>query len=363
MDQLELESLRRLGELDRRRVFARDGHLSTASWLVSRLRIGWGAAKRDVRAARAFERMPITRTAIEGGDLSLAAAHVLVDAQHSDPPAFARSESNLVQAATRHGPRELNRVVWHWRERVMREAGADPDEVLHVRRHLHASTTFMGMVRLDGLLDPESGESLLTAIGAVIDADARRGTPDERTPAQRRADALAEVCRAWLDGAQRPSVAGERPHVNVVVDLATIRRGTPGSGRVEFDHVGPVTGEAARRVACDASVARVVVDGRSEPLDVGRRTAVVPPALRRAVIVRDQTCRFPSCDRPHAWCDAHHIVHWADGGTTALDNLVLLCRRHHRLVHGSRGFRVVIADGAPRFLRADGTTIDDRGPP
>ena len=79
--------------------------------------------------------------------------------------------------------------------------------------------------------------------------------------------------------------------------------------------------------------------------------------------VRDADCRFPSCDRPHAWCDAHHIVHWADGGATALDNLVLLCRRHHRMVHGSRGFRVVMADGAPRFLRADGTTIDDRGPP
>ena len=84
----------------------------------------------------------------------------------------------------------------------------------------------MGMVRVDGLLDPESGESLLTAIGAVFDADARRGAPDERSPAQRRADALAEVCRGWLDGAERPSVAGERPHVNVVVDLATIRRDT-----------------------------------------------------------------------------------------------------------------------------------------
>jgi hypothetical protein len=247
--------------------------------LLSRLRVGWGAAKRDVRAARALERMPVTRTAIEGGDLSLAAAHVLVDAQRSEPHAFARAETTLVGAATRHGPRALNRVIWQWRSHVMREAGADPDEVLLERRHLHASATFMGMGRVDGLLDPESGESLLTAIGAVMDADARTGAPDERSPAQRRADALAEVCRGWLDRAERPSVAGERPHVNVLVDLAALRGDARGANRLELDHAGPVGGEAARRLACDASIARVVVDGPSEPLDVGRRTAVVPPAI------------------------------------------------------------------------------------
>src|SRR5687768_18494245 len=89
----------------------------------------------------------------------------------------------------------------------------------------------------------------------------------------------------------------------------------PGS---ELDHVGPVVPETARRIACDASLMRVVLAGRSEPLDVGRRTSVVPPSMRRAVIVRDRHCRFPGCGRPHTWCDAHHVVHWADGGATAL---------------------------------------------
>jgi 5-methylcytosine-specific restriction protein A len=115
--------------------------------------------------------------------------------------------------------------------------------------------------------------------------------------------------------------------------------------------VGPVTPETARRLACDAKVSRIITDGGSQPLDVGRSSKVIPPALRRAVIVRDGGCRFPGCGRPPSWCDAHHILHWADGGRTALDNLLLLCRPHHRAVHG--GFRVRMVDGAPVFERAE----------
>jgi hypothetical protein len=103
---------------------------------------------------------------------------------------------------------------------------------------------------------------------------------------------------------------------------------------------------------------RVVMAAGSEPLDVGRRTAVVSPALRRAVVLRDHHCRFPGCDRPPAWCDAHHVRHWADGGSTSLENLLLLCRRHHRLVHARRGFDVQIVDGEPTFRRPDGSVIE-----
>jgi hypothetical protein len=131
----------------------------------------------------------------------------------------------------------------------------------------------------------------------------------------------------------------------------------------ELDRAGPASVDAARRLACDASVTRVVLGAPSEPLDVGRRTAVVPVALRRAVVVRDRRCRFPGCDRPHDWCDAHHVVHWADGGPTALANLLLLCRRHHRLIHARGGFRLSLEDGRPVFRRPDGTLIDDRAPP
>ncbi len=362
VEQLEVERLRRLAEIERRGIFQRDGHLSAASWLASTYKVAWGTAREHVRIARALEEMPETRRALDEGELSMSAVKVLVAARDADPSAFARSETQLVEAARIHSMNDLQRVAAYWREAVERAHSLEGDEKLRARRRLHASVSFLGMVRVDGDLDPETGETLLTALRAVLDAESRSGREgDERTPAQRRADALGEICRQWLDLADRPSVAGERPHVTVTVGVEAIQGGSGEPS--ELDHVGPVHPETARRLACDASVMRVVMAGRSEPLDVGRRTPVVSPAIRRAVIVRDRHCRFPGCDRPHTWCDAHHVVHWADGGPTALPNLLLMCRRHHRMVHERGGFRLELLDGRPVFRRPDGSLLEDRAPP
>jgi hypothetical protein len=132
-------------------------------------------------------------------------------------------------------------------------------------------------------------------------------------------------------------------------------------GRAVLEDVGPISAETALRLACDASVTRVVTDARSVPLEVGRTTKVVSPAVRRALAVRDGGCAFPGCERPPGWADAHHVRHWADGGETGLSNLVLLCRPHHRVIH--RGFGVAMVDGLPVFRRPDGTPLADRSPP
>jgi hypothetical protein len=106
-----------------------------------------------------------------------------------------------------------------------------------------------------------------------------------------------------------------------------------------------VIAETVRRVACDASVSRVEVGAAGEPVNVGRASRTIPSALRRALVVRDGGCRFPGCDRPPEWTDGHHVRHWADGGETTLQNLVLLCRRHHRAVHEGRWRVAVEPDG------------------
>jgi hypothetical protein len=356
-----------VADLDRRGLYARDGHLSAASWLASRFKVAWGTAREHMRMARGLEQMGATRRALDAGEVSMSAVRSLVAAREADPEAFDRSEQVLVTAARVHTVAELGRVLAFWRDGVERERGSDRDQ-RYERRGLSASVTLGGMVRVDGDLDPEAGESLLAALRAVLDSEARSGTgghgsganeSEDRTPAQRRADALGEICRQWLDGRERPVVAGERPHLTLTVGVEEL----VGSGAGELDNAGPVRSELVRRLACDASVRRVMIGPSSEPLDVGRRTAVVPAAMRRAVIVRDRHCRFPGCDRPQSWCDAHHVVHWADGGSTAVANLLLLCRRHHRLVHTSGGLGLTLEDGRPMLRRPDGSVLDGRAPP
>jgi hypothetical protein len=148
--------------------------------------------------------------------------------------------------------------------------------------------------------------------------------------------------------------------VVVTIDLDTLQR--KGGSRCEMVHTGPVDVELARRLTCDGSVSRLVLAPDSKPLDIGRKTNVVPPWIRRALVVRDEECRFPACHRPPSWTDAHHVRHWADGGITAVSNLVLLCRRHHRLIHWKR-FGVEMVNGKPVFRSADGSVLEERGPP
>jgi hypothetical protein len=304
--------------------------------------------------------MPATAEALASGEVSETAVSLLLSARDAAPEQFAEAEETLVEAGRVLSVGELKRAVDYWRQSADAKRAADDEERRFERRHLHVSPALDGMVRVDGDLDPETGQTLITALRAVQDAEARgsRG-PDVRSPAQRRADALGELCRRWLDATGRPSVAGERPHVVVTIDLDSLE-GRAGR-RCELEDVGAITPETARRWACDASVTRVITDARSQPLDVGRRTKVVPAPIRRAVAVRDRGCRFPGCDRPPGWCDAHHVRHWADGGETALENLILLCRPHHRTIH--RGFGFGMTGGRPVFTRPDGSALEDRAPP
>jgi Domain of unknown function (DUF222)/HNH endonuclease len=326
-----------------------DGYLSITAWLVHRLGVPASVARSQVRLARALERMPGTAAALAEGEIPLASAHLLTDAHAADPERFEPSEQALLKLARSLPVRDLHRAIEHWRQLADAASADAAAERRFCRRGLYVSPTLEGMVRLDGELDPESGQTIISAIGAVVDASARQGTTDLRSPAQRRADALREICRRSLDSSDRPVVAGERPHVVVSVDLRALL-GT--GGRAELGDAGLLPPQAARRMACDAEISRVITRGPSEPLELGRRTPVVPASLCRAVVARDRRCRFPGCGRPQAWCDCHHVVHWADGGETSLSNLVLLCRPHHRMVHGRFGLEMV--DGRPVFARTTG---------
>lgn len=190
------------------------------------------------------------------------------------------------------------------------------------------------------------------------------------TPAQRRADALALLAESALAADLDRGTAGDRYQVVVHVEASTNAvapveadprvRGAadldPRTAVIEVDHGAlHVSAETSRRISCDAAVLNMIHDGDGTVLNVGRRTRTIPPAIRRALAARDKTCRFPGCTSRR--CDAHHIEHWSDGGSTRLDNLMLLCRRHHRAVHEG-GFRVTSGEGGLfRFHQPDGTRL------
>jgi hypothetical protein len=253
---LEAERSRRLVDVERRGAWAVDGHLSVVSWLAARLPLGYSRASQQVKLARALRAMPVTAEASGSGELSCEAVRLLVGAREAAPEAFDNAEAMLVEAAMSLPTRDLRTAIAYWRQ----AAGAEePARHVYEGRHLHVSPVLDGCVRIDGDLDPESGQTLITALRSVEDAWSRDGLADPRSAPQRRADALTELCRAWLDRSDRPQVAGERPHVVVTVDLQTLERRA--GERSELTDTGPITPEAARRLACDAGVSRVITVG------------------------------------------------------------------------------------------------------
>jgi Domain of unknown function (DUF222)/HNH endonuclease len=300
---------------------------------------------------------------LAAGVISPAHATVLAAGTEDLPPATAaEAEPVLLEVASRVDPPGLRKVVTHLHEVADPDAAEAQAQRLHARRGLWVSATMTGMVAIDGLLEPEAGETLLTALEPLARP---ASAEDDRSGSQRRADALTELARRNLEAGRLPQTGGVRPQITVTVDLPSL----PGDGLPGGDGswLAPLPAETVRRLACNATVTRVLVtrqhggDGDTaldatgalaarlraavtllppalggaptQPLEVGRATRVVSAAQRTALAVRDGGCVFPSCDRPVAWCEAHHLRHWLHGGPTDLGNLVLLCRAHHRAVH------------------------------
>jgi hypothetical protein len=261
LDRQEGHWLRQLATVDGRGAAGAEAGAeagSTASWLRRRLRLGAGAAASSVRTARALFGGPLTATAaaLTAGELSPAHARVLAHGTQDLPDHLtAEAEPVLVEAAGRLDPPRLRRVLDHL------QLVADPDGAddragrRHGRRGLWLAPTFEGMVAVDGLLEPEAGQSLLAALEPLARP---AGAQDTRSGGQRRADALAELARRSLEGGRLPQAGGVRPQLLVTVDLDSLL-GRPGAVGGEAGWAGPLDPEACRRLACDGAVTRVLV--------------------------------------------------------------------------------------------------------
>jgi hypothetical protein len=220
-----------------------------------------------------------------------------------------------------------------------------------------------GSLVLKARLPALAGAVLLKALDAAMPAvpastvNVKRAEEHRLNYRVRRADALARVAESYLERETDPSSGStaDRYQVVVHVDAETLKDHS--AGRCHLEHGPSLPAETVRRLTCDASLVRIVETEEGEPLDVGRKTRTIPPAIRRALNARDPGCCFPGCTY-RRYLDAHHIEHWADGGATKLSNLVNLCRTHHRLVHEGGIAVEARAGGGWRFLRPDGREFE-----
>ena len=334
----------RIAEYDRRGLAGERHVLTTSQWLSHRLRIAKQYASSLIRTGRTLDQMPTTKALASRGAITAAGVRKLTAARTRHPEAFDHHEPVLADAAAKLAQKDLRRAIQHWEQQV-----AYPDAIAEVaskrrRRRLSVNQTWDGMYAITGELDPETGHVVSTALAARVDP-ANLDPSDDRTHAQKMADALGDVCAHGLTAADHPTSGGTKPTITVTVDFDSIRdaissadsdRDATAPSLPEIDGF-PVQPETIRKMACDAAIIPVVLGSDSQPLDIGRASRTIPPAIRRAVELRDGGCAWPGCDAPLDWCDIHHIDHWADGGSTSLRNLTTVCRRHHTAIHEQRG--------------------------
>ena len=298
------------------------GFRSCAHWLNWRTGLDLGAAREKVRVAWALAELPRLSAAMRCGEVSYSKVRALTRV------ATAANEAELLAFAKAGTAAHVEKLVRLWR-RTDRLAEQEQERFRHAGRYVRAYTDEDGMVVLQARLDPEAGAALLKALAAGADKLYEAGGVGSResgelvTVEQRRADALGLVAESALAGGLDPGTRGDRYQVVLHVDAEALQaEGESGTAAIEDGR--RISAETSRRLACDAALVVMRHGSDGKVLDVGRRTRTVSPALRRALAHRDAGCRFPGCGL--AFCEAHHIRHWADGGKTKLENVLQLCR-------------------------------------
>jgi Domain of unknown function (DUF222) len=355
--QMNADSYRMLvlvREFDDRFGWKKWTYKSCAEWLSWRAGITLSAAREKVRTAHALRSLPAIAEAFAEGRLSYSKVRALTRVAHM------HDEDLLLAYA-------LDANVAHVEERCRQIRNVQPGSVHHARRAWASRSLTAwrdegrGMLRLTVEVPVEDGELILRALDFAVAAGEVTTTVDPDVVADskgtawraQQADALVAVVKSYLGGGSGGEGSATADHYQVVIH-ADAKAVSAGVGCADL----PI--DTVKRLLCDCSVVTVAEDANSNPLDVGRKQRTVSTALRRALFARDRGCSFPGCHRTR-YVDGHHLKHWINGGETNAGNMTLLCTYHHRLLHEG-GFSIVReADGALRFVTADGRTIPRRG--
>jgi hypothetical protein len=311
---------------DQAEVWRSSGATSMEAWLADETQVSIRSARDQVRLAATLAASPVVAVKMAEGALSIDNVRLL--GAVVDQPGFVADAELLVELAT-GPPRETRRGLEHWLTLVDPSGESDREERLRLKRHLTFTSNGEGMFDVKGLLMPEDVAHVRVALDHI--AGAAYADQTGRSHHTRIADAFVELCQAYSAG----TVTGgrERPKVLITVPFETVvERGAARGVIIGID--ATVSGDTVRQMCCDAELNRVVTRGSSTILDYGTTTRLASDAQYYALVARDGGCRWPGCDRPPGWCQAHHIDEVTrDDGPTNLPNMVLLCSTHHTLVH------------------------------
>jgi hypothetical protein len=324
------------------------GNITAASWISRTCAMSVTSAADRLCVGEQLQSLPKIAEALSSGEIGYQSASVLCHLREQlGEKRDLFDEEEMLDYGRRFSVFHLRLLC-----RVARHA-ADPDgffdeaEQNYLRRRFHISLMSDGMFAVDGILDPECGAALKTALESLAK---RRGPDDERIHSQRMHDAVSELVHHAMDQGTLPRRHGVRPHINLTTTLEGLKNEV-GAPPADLELSLPISTRTLQRIACDATISRVLL-ADSMVIDVGRATRVNSGPRRRALRVRDRGCRFSGCDRTASWSTPHHIEYWSKGGPNNIANEVLLCHYHHRLVHEG-GWQVVKVGRGFRFIPPD----------
>jgi hypothetical protein len=305
---------------------------TAGEWIRHNCKTSRSIAYDSINVGEQLPRIPKCAAALVAGEIGF--AHLSVIARTASALTKSTAESAFVEDGLLERAKESSAGrLWHYCMRLRHaldpEGVAREQRIAVEERRLQFTVWEDGSLLISGQLDPIGGAALRTALEPLAQP---MGQGDDRCLERRQGDAVVELATHSLDAGLVPQHASQRPHLQVTTTLETLR-GLPGSPAADMEFSLPISSLTVQRLACDASITRVVFGPGSVVVDVGRATRSVSAPTRRALNARDQHCQWPGCERTASFSAAHHLVHWIQGGATELPNLLLLCHRHHWMVH------------------------------
>jgi hypothetical protein len=333
IDQMELEFSYLAAKFAATDEYGWQGFDSPIGWLKANCHLSGGAASARICAGQQVEHLGQSSKAMADGEIGF--AHFALIARTSAAVGESLDEAKLLGEARKQTIARFYDSCYHARHAADPQGCAKDESEGVERRSLDFANSDDGMVYVNGMLDKVGGAAVRAALEPLAQ---RAGKDDDRCRERRMADALVEVCTHALDN----GVPSRRVHLQVTTSLETLL-GLSGAPAAEMEFSLPISSKAVERLACDCTVTRVLLGSDSTVIDVGRARRLISGSQGKALRVRDRGCVWPGCDRPATRTSGHHLVHWINGGPTDLSNLVLLCYRHHWMVHEGE-WQIVRAD-------------------